>query len=174
MDVVPGFQTTMDFVFEVNPDKINGLTVELWRGEIVVGYHQRVQVPLRITAGNAAQWRAAAQRPITEPQVNSCSASVLADPSFLLRRPGSLQDDWACIGTLPRPCKTPRSGFKRLQIAIDRPQRACRIGVGATSALIYVYSQSGRSPWDRSVRKPSAACSSLTTPFAREVWAAHV
>jgi hypothetical protein len=60
----------MDFVFELDPARIDGLTLELWRGEIVMGYHQRVRVPLGVTGDNADQLRSSAQRPIVEPQTN--------------------------------------------------------------------------------------------------------
>ena len=50
----PGFQTTADVVFEVDPARLADLTIEIWDAEIIRGYHQRVQVPLGITADNAA------------------------------------------------------------------------------------------------------------------------
>jgi hypothetical protein len=68
ISAVPGFQTRVDLVFEVDPNRIDNLTIELWRNEIVSGYHQRVRVPLRITPRNADQWRTRAHRLITEPE----------------------------------------------------------------------------------------------------------
>jgi hypothetical protein len=57
----PGFQTTTDTVFEVDPVRIDGLTLEMWQNEVISGYQQRVRIPLGITAANAEQWRAAAR-----------------------------------------------------------------------------------------------------------------
>jgi hypothetical protein len=65
--VVPGFQTKQDLVYEVDPHRIDGLTVELWRLEVVSGYHQRVRVPLGISSRNADDWRAEGHRLIGEP-----------------------------------------------------------------------------------------------------------
>ena len=69
LTVVPGFQTSLDLVFEVDPAGIEGLTLELWRGEVVVGYHQRVRVPLGFTRRSLADWRNQAHRPIVEPEI---------------------------------------------------------------------------------------------------------
>ena len=57
----PGFKTSMDIVFEVDPARIEGLTLEMWRNEVISGYQQRVRIPLGITAANANQWRDAAR-----------------------------------------------------------------------------------------------------------------
>lgn len=73
---VPGFTSSMDFVFEVDPNRIDDLTLELWQEEIVGGYNQRVQVPLRITAANADQWRARAHVPVVEPDVNGTTTVI--------------------------------------------------------------------------------------------------
>jgi hypothetical protein len=56
----PGFKTSTDIVFEVDPARIEGLTLEMWRNEVISGYQQRVRIPLGITAANANQWRDAA------------------------------------------------------------------------------------------------------------------
>ncbi len=56
----PGFSSRMDYVFEVDPNAIDDLTLELWRTEIISGYQARVQVHLGITPDNAEQWRDAA------------------------------------------------------------------------------------------------------------------
>jgi hypothetical protein len=71
LSAVPGFKSSMDFVFEVDPVRIDALTLELWRGEIVSGYHQRVRVPLGVTGDNAEELRSRAHQPIMEPQTNS-------------------------------------------------------------------------------------------------------
>lgn len=57
----PGFKTSTDIVFEVDPARIEGLTLEMWRNEVISGYQQRVRIPLGITAANANQWRDAAR-----------------------------------------------------------------------------------------------------------------
>ena len=53
---VPGFETARDLVFEVDPARIDGLTLELWDQGLVYRYYQRTQTPLGITAGNARRW----------------------------------------------------------------------------------------------------------------------
>ena len=58
---VPGFKTSTDIVFEVDPARIEDLTLEMWRNEVISGYQQRVRIPLGITAANANQWRDAAR-----------------------------------------------------------------------------------------------------------------
>lgn len=63
----PGFATSVDQVFEVDPHAMSDLTVELWRAEIVHGYQQRVQVHLGITAANAAAWGDAGVEQVLEP-----------------------------------------------------------------------------------------------------------
>lgn len=65
--VVPGFETEQDLVFEVDPQRIDGLTLEMWRLEVVSGYHQRVRVPLGISSRNADDWRAEGHRLIGGP-----------------------------------------------------------------------------------------------------------
>jgi hypothetical protein len=62
----PGFRTTNDLVFEVDPTRINDLALQLSSLEIVSGYQQHVRIHLGITAGNADQWRAAAKDQVVE------------------------------------------------------------------------------------------------------------
>jgi hypothetical protein len=57
----PGFQTSLDLVFEVDPAQIDDLTVEMWPNEVITGYQERARVKLGITADNAEQWRATAR-----------------------------------------------------------------------------------------------------------------
>jgi hypothetical protein len=57
----PGFKTSTDIVFEVDPSRVEGLTLEMWRNEVISGYQQRVRIPLGITAANANQWGDAAR-----------------------------------------------------------------------------------------------------------------
>jgi hypothetical protein len=56
----PGFETTVDVVFEVAPAHIDDLTLELGSNEVLRGYQQRVRIKLGITPANAEQWRATA------------------------------------------------------------------------------------------------------------------
>ena len=62
----PGFRTTGELVFEVDPARIDDLALELSSLEIVSGYQQHVRIHLGITAGNADQWRAAAKDQVVE------------------------------------------------------------------------------------------------------------
>jgi hypothetical protein len=57
----PGFQTSVESVFEVDPAQIDGLTLEMGSNEILHGYQERVRIRLGVTPANAEQWRAAAQ-----------------------------------------------------------------------------------------------------------------
>jgi len=57
----PGFETTTELTFEVDPAHLDNLTLTLSPLEIVSGYQQQVQIHLGITPDNAADWRAAAQ-----------------------------------------------------------------------------------------------------------------
>ncbi|WP_152365142.1 hypothetical protein [Microlunatus speluncae] len=71
----PGYVARADYLFEVDPEKIDGLTLEIWNQGIVSGYHNRAQIHLGITAGNADKWRDAAKnglimkQPFTETEV---------------------------------------------------------------------------------------------------------
>jgi hypothetical protein len=69
----PGFQTTRDSVFEVDPAQIDDLTLEMGSNEILHGYQQRVHIKLGITRANADQWRAAAEGAV-EPALDSTRA----------------------------------------------------------------------------------------------------
>ncbi len=62
----PGFQSSVDLAFEVDPKRIDDLMLEAWGTEVLVGYHQRVRVPLGITTRNAQRWRDAAPSQILE------------------------------------------------------------------------------------------------------------
>jgi hypothetical protein len=73
---VPGFQTAVDLVFEVDPARIDGLTLELWQNEVVSGYQQRVQVPLGVTRSTADQLRRQAHVPVVEPDVNGTTTAL--------------------------------------------------------------------------------------------------
>lgn len=57
----PGFETSRDVAFEVDPNRMEDLTVQVWDAKIVDGYHQRLRIHLGITANNAEQWKVAAQ-----------------------------------------------------------------------------------------------------------------
>ncbi len=56
VDAEAGFETARDLVYEVDPARIDDLTLELWDQGIVYRYFQRTQTPLGITAANAQQW----------------------------------------------------------------------------------------------------------------------
>lgn len=56
VDAEPGFQTTKDLVFEVDPHHMADLALESRKTELIVGYHERALVSLGITKGNAEQW----------------------------------------------------------------------------------------------------------------------
>ena len=61
-----GFEDARDLVFEVDPARIDDLTLELWDQGLVYRYYQRTQTPLGITAANARRWvEAGAGRPVT-------------------------------------------------------------------------------------------------------------
>lgn len=57
MRIEPGFEQTSDVTFEVDPQRIDGLTLQLSQAEIVSGYHQQLLVQLGITPENAQAWR---------------------------------------------------------------------------------------------------------------------
>jgi hypothetical protein len=64
----PGFETARDYVFEVDPHRVDGLTLELWDKGVTYRYYERTQTPLGITADNAAQWvQAGAGRTVVVP-----------------------------------------------------------------------------------------------------------
>jgi hypothetical protein len=63
----PGFETSVDAVFEVDPAAIDDLTLELYPVELVSGFTQRVRIHLGITPGNADQWRTAGRDQVLEP-----------------------------------------------------------------------------------------------------------
>jgi hypothetical protein len=52
----PGFETSRAFVYEVDPARLDDLTLELWDEDFVYRYYQRTQTPLGITSANAGQW----------------------------------------------------------------------------------------------------------------------
>jgi hypothetical protein len=69
----PGFETTVDVVFEVAPAYIDDLTLELGSNEVLRGYQQRVRIKLGITPANAEQWRATAKG-LIEPMTDATRA----------------------------------------------------------------------------------------------------
>lgn len=72
----PGFEQRLDLVFEVDPASIDDLTLEIWQAELIHGYQQRLQVPLGITSGNAAAWRAAGADQAVEPDAEGTTRAV--------------------------------------------------------------------------------------------------
>ena len=69
----PGFQTTIDSVFEVDPAQLEDLTIELGSNEVLHGYQQRVRIKLGLRAASAEQWRAAASG-VLEPATSTTRA----------------------------------------------------------------------------------------------------
>lgn len=57
----PGFQTTEQLVFEVDPAQIDDLTLEIYSSALVHGFYARARIHLGITPANAEDWRQAAQ-----------------------------------------------------------------------------------------------------------------
>lgn len=72
----PGFRSQVDLTFEVDPNRIDNLSVELWPGEIISGYYQRIRVPLGVTSATADEARASGQSPIVDPQIYSTSSAI--------------------------------------------------------------------------------------------------
>ena len=62
----PGFVSSIDAVFEVDPADLADLTLELYPLELVSGYTQHIRIHLGITRDNAEQWRAAGQNQAIE------------------------------------------------------------------------------------------------------------
>ena len=52
-----GFVSTCDWVFEVDPDHLDGLRLQASEGEIIRGVPARAVVDLGITTANQARWR---------------------------------------------------------------------------------------------------------------------
>lgn len=61
ISATPGYVGTAEFLYQVDPQQIDGLTLEIWSQGIVYGFHDRLRIPLGITAENADRWRAAAE-----------------------------------------------------------------------------------------------------------------
>ena len=69
-----GFAVSTDVTFEVDPARIDDLTLELYETEFISGYQQRLRIHLGITAGNADRWRAAAKDQVLIPVDSSTRA----------------------------------------------------------------------------------------------------
>lgn len=69
----PGFQTTVDSVFKVDPAQMDDLILELGSNEVLHGYQQRVRIKLALRPASAEQWRAAA-RGVLEPTTSTTRA----------------------------------------------------------------------------------------------------
>jgi hypothetical protein len=76
VSAAPGFGTQVDYVFEVDPARIEDLTLEIWQTEIIHGYQSRVQVHLGITAANAEEWRNAGVGQVVEVDVNGSTRAL--------------------------------------------------------------------------------------------------
>lgn len=68
ISATPGFQTTNDFVFEVDPEQMDNLALRIWQTELVSGYRERAVIHLGITPDNAEQWRKSAANRVLEVQ----------------------------------------------------------------------------------------------------------
>jgi hypothetical protein len=69
----PGFQTSVESVFEVDPGQIDDLTLELRSNEIISGYQERVRIGLGVTPAIAEQWRAVSEG-VLEPATDTTRA----------------------------------------------------------------------------------------------------
>lgn len=56
--VNPGFRSTLDVAFEVDPDLIDDLTLDIYQSQLISGYAQHARISLGITAETAERWRA--------------------------------------------------------------------------------------------------------------------
>jgi hypothetical protein len=62
----PGFVSSVDAIFELDPADLIDLTLELYPLEAISGYTQHTRIHLGITPDNAERWRAAGQNQIVE------------------------------------------------------------------------------------------------------------
>jgi hypothetical protein len=69
----PGFQSSVESVFEVDPTQIDDLTLELRSNEIISGYQERVLIRLGVTPATAEQWRAVSEG-VLEPAADTTRA----------------------------------------------------------------------------------------------------
>lgn len=56
--VDPGFRSTSDLSFEVDPEQIDDLTLDIYSAEVIAGYTQHARIRLGVTAATAEPWRA--------------------------------------------------------------------------------------------------------------------
>ena len=66
-NVAPGFSSTSDLVFEVDPVVLADLTLELVPTEVLTAYAEHARIHLGITKDNAEAWRAAGRDQVVEP-----------------------------------------------------------------------------------------------------------
>lgn len=64
----PGYVSTADFVFEVDPSRLTGLELQIAQGEIIHGIEARGVVDLGITKANAGRLQAGRGRTLTVQQ----------------------------------------------------------------------------------------------------------
>lgn len=62
----PGYQTTNEWFFEVDPAHIDDLTLEVWQFEPLSGFQEHAVIDLGISARNADQWREAGDGQVIE------------------------------------------------------------------------------------------------------------
>ena len=65
-NVPPGFSSSQDLVFEVDPAVLADLTLELAPGELLTAYPEHARIHLGITRDNADAWRAAGRDQVVE------------------------------------------------------------------------------------------------------------
>ena len=65
-NVPPGFASTQDLVFEVDPAALADLTLELAPAELLTAYPEHARIHLGITPDNAEAWRAAGRDQVVE------------------------------------------------------------------------------------------------------------
>ena len=72
----PGFETSRDLVYEVDPARITRLTLETWNSGIVYRYYQRNRTPLGITAANAQRWAEAGHDQVVQVAVDESTRAL--------------------------------------------------------------------------------------------------
>lgn len=58
----PGFESSDDVAFEVDPGDLSGMTLQVWNSGFITRYEQRVQTSLGVTPANAERWARAGRQ----------------------------------------------------------------------------------------------------------------
>jgi hypothetical protein len=64
--VEPGFRTSSDVAYEVDPSRIDDLTADLYQPELIAGYAQHVRISLGVTAATAEHLRASGRGAVVD------------------------------------------------------------------------------------------------------------